>query len=136
VSFVLDTNVVSALRTPGKNPSVATWAQSVAPETLYIASLTVSELERGIRGKERVDPQQGVVLRQWFEHQVLPAFEGRILPFDEHAAKILGSYPVPESAPLDDALIASVAQSRSMTVVTRNVRHFAPLPVACFNPWD
>ena len=36
----------------------------------------------------------------------------------------------------DDALIAAVAESAGMTVVTRNIKHFEPLGVPCLNPWD
>ena len=60
----------------------------------------------------------------------------RVLPFDLAAARILAAYRVPEQAPLDDALIAAVAQAAQMAVVTRNTRHFEPLGVPCLNPWD
>ncbi|NLG21548.1 MAG: type II toxin-antitoxin system VapC family toxin, partial [Actinomycetales bacterium] len=55
--------------------------------------------------------------------------------FDLSAARVLATYRVPEHAPLDDALIAAVAESRSLTVVTRNTKHFEPLGVSCLNPW-
>ena len=58
---------------------------------------------------------------------MLPAFADRVLPFDLPAARVLAAFRVPEHAPLDDALIAAVAQAAEMTVVTRNVRHFEPL---------
>ncbi|MEA5051852.1 MAG: hypothetical protein VB093_00210, partial [Propionicimonas sp.] len=56
--------------------------------------------------------------------------------FDLPAARRLATYRVPEHAPLDDALIAAVAQAAGMTVVTRNVRHFRPLGIAVLNPWE
>jgi predicted nucleic acid-binding protein len=86
--------------------------------------------------KERSDPAQGEVLRRRLHERVLPAFSGRVLPFDRPAARILATYRVPEHAPLDDALIAAIAQASDMTVVTRNVRHFKPLHVSCLNPWS
>lgn len=86
--------------------------------------------------KEREDAAQGAVLRRWFEERVLPAFAGRILPFDETAARLLAHYRVPEHAPYDDALIAAVADAAQMTVATRNTKHFEPLGVACVNPWE
>jgi predicted nucleic acid-binding protein len=66
----------------------------------------------------------------------MPAFAGRVLPFDLSAARILAAYRVPEHAPFDDALIAAVAESGGMTVVSRNSKHFEPLGVPCLNPWD
>ena len=134
--WVLDTNVVSALRVRGRHPVVEAWAASVRIGDLFVTAMTIAELERGVVGKERSDPLQGAVLRRWLEHHVLPAFADRVLSFDLRAARVLGAYRVPDHAPLDDALIAAVAQSRGMTVVTRNVRHFLSLGVACHDPWD
>ncbi len=102
----------------------------------YVSAPTVAEIERGVFAKERSDPAQGEVLRRWFEARVLPAFAGRVLAFDLSAARVLASYRVPEQSPLDDALVAAIAQANEMTVVTRNARHLEPLGVACLNPWD
>lgn len=134
--YVLDTNVVSALRVRGRHRSVEAWAATVPVADQFVSAMTIAELERGVVTKERADGDQGVVLRRWFEDQVLPAFAGRVLAFDLPAARILATYRVPENAPLDDALTAAVAQASSMTVVTRNVRHFEPLGVPSLNPWD
>jgi toxin FitB len=79
---------------------------------------------------------QGEILRRWLEERVLPAFAERMLPFDLAAARILAAYRVLEHAPLDDAVIAAIAQATDMTVATRNTRHFEPLGVMCLNPWE
>jgi len=136
VKFVLDTNVVSALRVRSRHPAVERWAASVPVADQFVTALTIAEIERGVVAKERSDAPQGTVLRAWFEQRVLPAFAGRVLAFDLQAARILATYPIPEQAPLDDALIAAVAEAAKMTVVTRNVRHFEPLGVRCLNPWE
>jgi predicted nucleic acid-binding protein len=136
VKFLLDTNVVSALRVRGPNRSVEEWAASVPLGDLYVSAFTIAEIERGVIAKERADAEQGAVLRRWFEDNVLPAFADRVLGFDLSAARILAAYRVPEHAPLDDALIAAVAESAGLTVATRNTKHFEPLGVACVNPWD
>lgn len=134
--YVLDTNVISALRLRGRHPQVEEWAASVPFTNQFVTALTIAEIERGVVAKERSDATQGQILRRWFENQVLPAFAGRILPFDIHAARILAHYRVPEHAPLDDALIAATAAASDMTVVTRNTRHFTALDVTCLNPWN
>lgn len=136
MQYLLDTNVVSALRVRGRNPQVETWAASVPVTDQFVTATTIAEIERGVVAKERSDPSQGEVLRRWFEDRVLPAFADRVLPFDLPAARILATYRVPAHAPLDDALIAAIAQASEMTVVTRNTRHFEPLGVTCINPWD
>jgi len=135
VRYVLDTNVVSALRVRGREPAVANWASMVPVADQYLTAMTIAEIERGVVTKERVDPDQGAVLRRWLEERVLPAFADRVLPFDVAAARVLAAYRVPEHAPYDDAMIAAVAQANGMTIATRNTRHFEPLGVRCLDPW-
>lgn len=134
--YILDTNVVSALRVRGRNPSVEAWAASNPAVDQFVTATTIAEIERGVAAKERIDSAQGKILRRWFEERVLPTFADRVLPFDLPAARILATFRVPEHAPLDDALIAAIAQAAEMTIATRNTRHFEPLGVRCFNPWD
>jgi toxin FitB len=134
--YVLDTNVVSALRRPDREPLVADWARAVPLVDQYVTALTVAEIERGVVRKEQTDPAQGAILRRWLAERVLPGFAGRVLPFDLPAARILARYPVPEHALYDDALIAAVAEAHRMTVVTRNLRHFTPLGVRVLSPWE
>ncbi len=134
--YLLDTNVVSALRVRGRNPPVEVWAASIPVGDQFVTATTIAEIERGVIAEERSDAAQGAILRRWFDENVLPTFADRVLPFDLSAARILAAYRVPEHAPFDDALIAAVAQSAEMTVATRNTRHFEPLAVACLNPWD
>lgn len=136
MTYVLDTNVVSALRVPGRHPAVAAWADSVPASEQFVTATTVAEIERGVIAKERNDPPQGEHLRRWFDDKVLRVFAGRTLAFDLPAARILAAYRVPEHAPYDDAMIAAVAQAAGKIVVTRNTRHFEPLGVACLDPWS
>jgi predicted nucleic acid-binding protein len=135
VKYVLDTNVVSALRVIGANPAVQAWARSVSAADLYVTAFTVAGLERGGAKKAQQDPSQGAVLRGWFDRQVLPSFAGRVLPFDLDAARVLAQFDVPEHAPLDDALIGAVAAANGMVMVTRNTKHFSPLGIPMLNPW-
>lgn len=136
MTYLLDTNVVSALRIRGRNPAVEAWVTSIPVNELFVSALTIAEIERGIVAKERVDAAQGTILRRWFDEYVLPAFTERILPFDLASARILATFRVPEHAPFDDALIAAVAHANEMVVATRNTKHFEPLGVRCQNPWD
>jgi predicted nucleic acid-binding protein len=136
VKYLLDTNVVSALRVRGRNRPVELWAGSVPIGDQFVSALTIAEIERGVIAKERSEVGQGAVLRRWFEDNVLTTFADRVLAFDLSAARILAAYRVPEHAPFDDALIAAVAEAAEMTIATRNTKHFEPLGVPCLNPWD
>lgn len=136
MKYVLDTNVVSALRIRGRNQSVEAWAAAIPVADQFVTATTVAEIERGVVAKERSDPAQGAILRRWFNEHVLPTFADRVLPFDLPAARILATYRIPEHAPFDDALIAAIAQAADTTVATGNTKHFEPLGVPCVNPWD
>ena len=137
--YLLDTNVVSELRKvkAGRaDPQVSRWAQGVQASALYLSVITVQELELGILLKERRDPEQGRVLRGWFEGQVLPAFAGRLLPVTVAIARQCAVLNVPETKPERDGLIAATALVHGLTVVTRNVRDFQGTGVPLLDPWQ
>jgi toxin FitB len=134
--FVLDTNVVSELRNPAKaNAGVVAWAGAQAPQQLYLSAISVLELETGVLLKERKDPAQGVLLRDWLNNKVLPAFAGQILAVDLAVARLCAQLHVPNPKSERDAIIAATAIVHGMTIVTRNVADFQATGVALVNPW-
>ncbi|HEY1245717.1 MAG TPA: type II toxin-antitoxin system VapC family toxin [Hyphomicrobiaceae bacterium] len=137
--FILDTNVVSELRKvrSGKaDPRVAEWTKGVNASDLFLSAISIYELEKGILLAEHKDPPQGAVFRAWLNDQVLPAFEGRILPVDTEVAQRGAQLNVPNPRPLHDGLIAATALVHGMTVVTRNVADFAPTGARVLDPWN
>ena len=137
--FVLDTNVVSELRkanTGKANANVVAWANSVLPASLFLSAISILELEMGILLIERRDQEQGKMLRNWLENQVLPTFEERILVVDTAVARQCARLHVPDPCSERDALIAATAVVHGMTVVTRNVDDFKPTGIAILNPWE
>ncbi|MDX9990088.1 type II toxin-antitoxin system VapC family toxin [Thiothrix unzii] len=137
--FVLDTNVVSELRkanTGKANANVVAWANSVLPASLFLSAISILELEMGILLIERRDQEQGKMLRNWLENQVLPTFEERILVVDTAVARQCARLHVPDPCSERDALIAATALVHGMTVVTRNVDDFKPTGIAVLNPWE
>jgi toxin FitB len=88
--FVLDTNAISELRKAqfGKaDRRFVEWADSVSPSDFYVSAITIMELEISASQMERKDVTQGAALRGWLEKQVLPSFDGRILPIDVDVAR-------------------------------------------------
>lgn len=135
--YLVDTNVISELRNPRTaNRNVVAWDASVSRSFLYISTVSVMELEIGVRQKERSDVRQGRLLRDWLENQVLPAFSDRIVPVDLEIARRCAALHVPDPRPLGDSLIAATALVHGMTVVTRDVRDFRPTGVPVLNPWE
>jgi len=136
--YLLDTNVVSELRKAPRglaHRSVVEWAAGVTASVLYLSVITIMELEQGVLMKERRDPAQGRVLRQWLTRQVVPAFSNRVLPIDIAIARRCAKLYVPDPRGERDAMIAATALVHGMTIVTRNEADFAPTGVALFNPW-
>lgn len=134
--FVLDTNVISELRRPEKaNARVLAWASSQPLSGSFISSITILEIELGTRLVERRDQDQAAVLRAWIDHQLLPRFEGRVLPVDTAVAQVCAGLHVPDPRPDRDALIAATALAHGMAVVTRNASDFEPMGVPVIDPW-
>ena len=136
--YLLDTNVVSELRkapTGKADPNVIKWASNTHPEMLYLSVITVLELEMGILLMERRDQHQGSLLRRWLEHQVLPAFDGRILSVDTAVARKCAELHVPDGRAERDATIAATALIHRMKVVTRNAADFDQSAIEIVNPW-
>lgn len=127
--YLLDTNILSAVIRPTPPESLLEWMAAQADHDLFIASLTVAEIRRGIMelplGKKRA------ALEAWFEGPEGPPalFAGRILAFDDRAALIWARLMAegkeagrPRSAL--DMIIAAVAEANDCVVVTDNERDF------------
>jgi predicted nucleic acid-binding protein len=97
--------------------------------------MTLFELELGALQKKHSDEVQGSLFVNWIRRRVLPNFFGRVLPFDAAVALRCAALHVPDRRPAHDAVIAATALVHELTVVTRNVRDFAPMGVPYFNPW-
>jgi hypothetical protein len=135
--FLLDTNVVSELRRSDKaDARVLKWATTLPVAESFLSAISVLELELGVLIVERRDTAQGRVLRTWLDGQILPRFEGRILPVDTAVALQCARLHVPDPRSHRDAMIAATALVHGMTVATRNVSDFAPTGVQTFNPWS
>src|ERR1700704_6213157 len=124
--FLLDTNVVSELRRPERaNRNVAAWAGSIPFASFFLSAISILEIEIGALQLSRKDSAQGTVLRAWIDEQILPRFEGRILPVDTSVAQRCARLHVPDPRSERDALFAATALVHSLTVVTRNTVDFA-----------
>ncbi|MCP2319901.1 hypothetical protein APR12_005276 [Nocardia amikacinitolerans] len=138
MTFLLDTNVISELRKSSRvaDQSVRAWVAGRRPSELYLSVITVMEIEVGIGRVERRDSTQGKQLRMWLEDKVLDAFAGRVLDLDLSTARRAAQLHVPNPRPERDAMIAATASEHGMTVVTRNVKDFAPMGVPVIDPWN
>lgn len=136
--YLLDTNIISNVTKPAPSPALLAWLADQADEDLYIASLTVAEVRRGLL--EKPAGRKRRELEAWFAGPEGPQalFAGRVLPFDERAALAWARLMAegtptgrPRSAPRSahHMIIAAVAEANGCVVVTDNERDFAGLTV-------
>jgi predicted nucleic acid-binding protein len=132
--YLLDTNIISNIIQPVPSETLAAWMSEQADEDLFISSLTVAEIRRGVLekpvGKKRKE------LEHWFSGPEGPQslFAGRVLPFDEKAALIWGQLMAEgrvAGRPRNslDMIIAAVAEANGCVVVTDNEKDFAGLKI-------
>lgn len=134
--YLLDTNVISEMRKGANgNPGVVKFAGTVDAERMFIAVQTVGELRRGADSlRLRGDAAQALKVEAWLT-LVLSDYASRIIRFDLDCALMWGRLSANDTQNLVDKQLASIGLIHGLTVVTRNVRHFASTGVALENPF-
>lgn len=132
--YLLDTNVISNITKPDPPESLVEWMGVQSDGDLFISSLTVAEICRGILDKPKGKKRER--LEAWFAGPEGPQslFKGRILPFDEKAALVrarLMSEGRATGKPRSDLdmIVAAVAETNECVIVTDNEKHFSGLDV-------
>lgn len=132
--YLLDTNIIRNATKPEPSSALIAWMAEQSNEDLFISSLTVAEVWRGIlekpAGKKRKE------LERWFAGPEGPQalFAGRVLPFDEKASLVWarrmadGARTGRPRSPLD-MIIAAVAEANDCVLITDNEKGFAGLKV-------
>ena len=136
--IILDTNVVSELMRPVADPAVLEWLSKQSPDELHSNAITLAEILYGTEllpaGKRKSDLLAGA------ERLFTVVLGGRVLPFDEHAARQFSHIaagrrghgrPIAEL----DAQIAAIAFVHNAVLVTRNTSDFEGCGVRLINPW-
>ncbi len=127
--YLLDTNILSFVTRPSPPVALLAWMSDRDDEDLFIASLTIAEIRRGVL--EKPAGRRRDQLDAWFSGPDGPQalFAGRILPFDEKAALIWGRLMAdgkrtgrPRSAL--DTIIAAVAKANRCMIVTASEKDF------------
>jgi toxin FitB len=136
---VLDTNVVSALMHEPTYPAVVDWLDNQSRISIWTTSITLMEARYGI---ELLAPgRRRNRLFQALERLISEKIEHRIAAFDATAATAAALLMAERrrtgrTGDLRDMMIAGVVIASHATLATRNVRHFADLPVPLVDPWN
>jgi toxin FitB len=132
--YILDTNIISNVTKPEPSEPLLAWMAAQADEDLFISSLTVAEIRRGILDKPKGKKRER--LEAWFAGSEGPQalFSGRVLPFDEKAAlawaRLMSEGRTAGRPRSDlDMIVAAVAETNGCVIVTDNEQHFVGLDV-------
>jgi predicted nucleic acid-binding protein len=130
--YLLDTNIISNVTKPDPSELLLEWMSAQADSDLFISSLTVAEIKRGILDKPRGKKRER--LEAWFAGPEGPQslFRGRVLSFDENAALLwarLMSEGRAAGRPRSDLdmIVAAIAEANGCIIVTDNEKHFSGL---------
>ena len=132
--YLLDTNIISNVTKPVPSPSLLAWMTEQPDENLFISSLTIAEIRRGML--EKPAGRKRDALQAWFAGPEGPPalFAGRVLPFDENAALVWASLMADRktkgrSRNALDAIIAATARANDCVVVTDNGKDFVDVEI-------
>ena len=131
--YLLDTDVLSLLRRPDRNPGVARWFDGVADRDLWLSAVTIGEIARGIARQRPRDAVFAAELDAWFA-TLRRDYDSRILPFGPDEAALWGDLSARLGHASADLMIAATALTHGLTVVTRNLRHHEPTGAPVLDP--
>jgi len=139
LNYLLDTCVISELIKPKPSSKVIKWLRSCQDEALFLSSLTIGEIQKGI--SKLPNSQKRNNLQAWIDGELIRRFDKRILGIDIKVAQKWGeiqalSEMAGTKMPVIDSLIASIGIVYDMTVVTRDTGGMEKSGVSLLNPWE
>jgi toxin FitB len=133
--YLLDTNVTSELRKRHPHPGVVDWSTSAQGQSVFLSSLVVGEIRKGIENVRRRDQPRAQRLETWLDG-LRHEYAERILPVTTEIAETWGRLNSPDPKPVIDGLLAATALVHDLTLVTRNLKDFQRTGTRCLNPFE
>ncbi len=138
MNYLLDTCVISEIVKPAPSSRVMMWINSIPSERLFLCSLTIGEIRRGLtklpesKKKER--------LTDWL-NTLLENYQDRIHSINITVAEnwgIMQGKAENEGMPMSsiDSLIAATSYTHNLILVTRNEEDFQASKLSIINPWN
>ena len=137
--IILDTNVVSEPMKPDGDRGVQAWLDEQIAETLYITSVSISELLLGVELLPDGKRKEGLAVA--LSDLLVTLFGDRVLAFDlqaatMYAARISKARATGRAISMADGQIAAIAAVHGFTVATRDTAPFVAAGVPVVNPWE
>lgn len=135
MSYLIDTNIIFEVRKGDRcDPNVSAWYASIAEDDLFLSTLVLGEIRKGIELVRSRDPAKALALERWLR-QVERAFGARVLGIENAISNQWGRMSAIRPIPVVDGLLAATAVVNGLTLVTRNDRDVAGLGATVFNPF-
>ena len=67
MSFLLDTDILSAIRRKQRDPNLEKWLRSINSTDIFLSVVTLGEVERGIALQRRINPTFSENLERWLD---------------------------------------------------------------------
>jgi len=131
--YLLDTNIVSELRKHRPHKGVLAWIQDIPEESLFLSAVSIGEIQAGIEITRDQDEKKAEEIEEWLD-RVAQSYS--VVAVDASIFRRWAQLMHRRTDHhIEDGLIAATALVRGLTVVTRNVRDFAPFAVSLINPF-
>lgn len=129
--------MISELTKLTPNENVVNWLNSTPNERLFLSVITIGEIRKGLT--KLPDSKRKANLIHWL-NTLLKDYQNRIYPIDLTVAENWGviqgnaeKYGKPMSS--IDSLIASIAYTHNLVLITRNESDFQASNLPIQNPW-
>lgn len=137
MKYLVDTCVISEIVKPCPNKLLIEWLEDTPSDQLYLSALTIGEIRKGI--SKLPGSKKKSKLAEWL-HTLIRDYKDKILSVDLRVAENWGD--IQGSAEKKgvklatiDGLIASIARTHNLILVTRNESDFQGCDILLFNPW-
>ena len=137
MKYLIDTCVISEVVKPYPNKLLLNWIKDTPSERLFISVLTIGEIRKGI--SKLPNSKKKAKLSEWL-NTLIEDYQDRILPIDLTVSENWGEMQglaERKGLPISsiDGLIAAIARTHNLVMVTRNEIDFQACNVPLFNPW-
>jgi toxin FitB len=137
--YLVDTNIISAVSSSRPVTSALAEWMDACSAVLFLSVVTLAEIEGGIAKLRRERAvRKSADLASWLE-TICHLYGDRILAFDAPTARIAGAISdrargQGHAPGFADIIMAATARRHGLTILSRNLRHFAPLGVTVIDP--
>jgi len=137
LKYLLDTCAISEFTKPEADTGVIEWFNNVNSDDLYLSVINIGEIKKGINKLPASKKKQDLLF--WLE-TLFEDYHNRILTVDlavmENWSLIVANAEKKgQSVASMDSIIAAVAYTHHLTLVTRNERDFYACNIPMINPW-